>query len=57
MPIVTIQVAAGVLDTRSFGAVGKMFSSGLAIATTAGAAATDTAALPTAGVQISATYA
>lgn len=57
VPILTIPVAAGVLETRSFGAVGKVFSTGLAIATTTGAAATDTTALPTAGVQISATYA
>lgn len=55
IPVLTIPVPANTTVNMAFG-LGKAFSTGLSIAVTAGAAATDTANA-VAGVQISATYA
>lgn len=55
IPVLTIPVPANTTVNMAFG-LGKVFSTGLSIAVTAGAAATDTANA-VAGVQISATYA
>ena len=54
IPVLTIPVPANTTVNMAFG-LGKAFSTGLSIAVTAGAAATDTANA-VAGVQISATY-
>lgn len=55
VPIVTINAAAGATVLLEFGAVGKRFAAGIAVAATALVAATDTT-VPVAGAQISATY-
>lgn len=55
VPVVTIPAAAGTFQNVKFGANGKRFATGIAIATTAAAAATDTANA-VAGVQIHGTY-
>lgn len=55
VPTVTIPVAAGALVTLEFGQMGKRFSSGIGIAITAAAVATDTAAVA-AGIQVHGTY-
>ena len=55
VPIMTIPVPAKEFISYNFGAIGKRFALGLGLAVTAGAAATDTAAV-TAGAQISGTY-
>lgn len=54
-PVLTIPVAAGALVTLQFGPQGKRFTTGIAMAVTAAAAATDTA-VAVAGVQIHGTY-
>lgn len=55
VPVLTIPVAAGATVPMSFGPLGKRFNTGLSIAVTAAAAATDTAAT-VAGIQINAGY-
>lgn len=55
VPVVTFAVAANTTVVYEFGAVGKRFTTGIALAVTAGSAASDTAAF-VAGMQISATY-
>jgi hypothetical protein len=55
VPVLTIPVAAGTTVPIQFGALGKRFATGIAIAATAAAAATDTA-VAVAGVQINASY-
>lgn len=55
VPVLTIPVAAGATVALQFGSSGKRFTTGIAIAATAAAAATDTAAA-VAGVQINASY-
>jgi hypothetical protein len=55
VPVATIPVAAGAFMEIPFGTNGKRFATGIGIATTAGAAATDVAAIG-AGVQINATH-
>lgn len=55
VPMLTIPVAAGAFLPVNFAPIGKRFLTGLGIAVTAGAAATDTAAV-TAGAQIHITY-
>jgi len=55
VPILTVPVAAGALWSAEYGRFGKRFTTGLAIAITAGAAATDTAAVAV-GAQLSLTY-
>lgn len=55
IPVVTETVAAGATVQREFGAIGKRFSTGIALAATALPAATDTG-LAVAGVQIHGTY-
>ena len=55
VPVLTIPVAAGATVPLSFGPLGKRFTTGIAIAVTAAAAATDTAAT-VAGIQIHASY-
>ena len=55
VPVLTVPVAANTTVPAQFGTVGKRFATGIGIAVTAGAAATDTAAA-VAGVQINATY-
>lgn len=55
VPVVTIPVAASTIVPLNFGPIGKRFATGLAIAATAAAAATDTG-VAVAGVQIHATY-
>ena len=54
-PTVTIPVAAGALVSLEFGQMGKRFSTGIALAITAAAAASDTAAVA-AGIQVHGTY-
>lgn len=54
-PIITIPVAAGALVQMPFGLVGKRFTTGIGIATTANAVATDTTVVA-AGAQISITH-
>lgn len=56
VPLFVIPIAAGAFFTQSFGPVGKMFSTGLAMAITAAVGNTDTTAIA-AGVLVSATYA
>ena len=51
----TIPVAAGALYAAEFGRVGKRFATGIALAITGAAAATDTTAVA-AGAQLSMTY-
>ena len=55
VPLATIPVVAGGFVCYDFGSVGKQFGLGIALAVTAGAAATDTAAVA-AGAQISTTH-
>lgn len=55
IPTMTIPIPAGQLYATEFGQLGKRFSSGIGIAITAGAAATDTAAVA-AGIQVHGTY-
>lgn len=55
VPIMTIPVAAGAVWSAEFGRIGKRFSTGIALAITGAAAATDTTAIA-AGAQLSATY-
>lgn len=55
VPIMTIPVAAGALYAAEFGRVGKRFATGIALAITGAAAATDTTAVA-AGAQLSMTY-
>ena len=55
VPIFTLPVAAGATVNVGFAPIGKRLPLGLGIAVTAGAAATDTAAV-TVGAQIHATY-
>lgn len=55
VPVVTIPVPAGGSVTREFGALGKRFTTGIAIAATAGPLATDVAAA-VAGVQLHGSY-
>lgn len=55
VPIMTIPVAAGALWSAEFGRIGKRFSTGIALAITGAAAATDTTAVA-AGAQLSASY-
>lgn len=55
IPILTISVPAGTEKVLEFGALGKRFATGIGIATTAAAAATDTA-VAVAGVQIHGTF-
>lgn len=55
VPIVTLSVPANTTLPVEFGALGKRFSTGIAIAATAAAPATDTA-VAVAGVQISGTF-
>lgn len=55
VPVLTIPVAAGATVPMSFGSQGKRFATGIAIAATAAAVATDTA-VAVAGVQINASY-
>ena len=55
VPLATIPVVAGEFVCYEFGSVGKQFGLGIALAVTAGAAATDTAAVA-AGAQISTTH-
>lgn len=55
IPTVTIPVAAGTLVSLEFGQMGKRFSTGIALAITAAAAASDTAAVA-AGIQVHGTY-
>lgn len=55
IPTVTIPVAAGALVSLEFGQMGKRFSTGIALAITAAAAASDTAAVA-AGIQVHGTY-
>lgn len=56
VPLFVIPIAAGAFFTQSFGPVGKMFSTGLAMAITAAVGNTDTTPIA-AGVLVSATYA
>ena len=55
VPVFTQAVAAGATVALSFGQVGKRFATGIGIACTAAAAATDTV-VSVAGIQINATY-
>lgn len=55
VPKLTIAVPVNTEKVVEFGAMGKRFGTGIAIATTTGAGATDNTA-PTAGIQISASY-
>ena len=55
VPVLTQAVAAGATVALSFGQVGKRFATGIGIACTAAAAATDTV-VSVAGIQINATY-
>ena len=55
VPVLTISVPANTTVAMQFGSQGKRFATGIALAVTAAAAATDTAAA-VAGVQLSATY-
>jgi len=55
VPVLTQAVAAGATVALSFGQVGKRFATGIGIACTAAAAATDTG-VSVAGIQINATY-
>jgi len=55
VPIITFQIAANTTSTYEFGPIGKRFSTGIAIAATGAAAATDTS-VAVAGVQITGTY-
>lgn len=55
VPILTLSVPATTTLALPFGAVGKRFSTGIALAATAAALATDTG-VAVAGVQISGTY-
>lgn len=55
VPVLTIPAPAGSLQSPNLGPIGKRFSSGIAVAVTAAAAATDTAN-SVAGVQVHATY-
>lgn len=55
VPIITIPVAAGALWQGGFGRAGKRFSTGIGIAVTGAAAATDATAVA-AGAQISGSY-
>lgn len=55
VPVFTQAVAAGATVALSFGQVGKRFATGIGIACTAAAAATDTG-VSVAGIQINATY-
>ncbi len=55
VPIVTFQVAANATVTYQFGPVGKRFTTGIAMAITGAAPATDTTVF-VAGMQVSATY-
>ena len=55
VPLATIPVVAGGFVCYDFGSVGKQFGLGIALAVTAGAAATDTAAVA-AGAQISTSH-
>jgi hypothetical protein len=54
-PVLTIPVAAGACVPIQFGAQGKRFATGIALAATGAAASTDTTAT-VAGIQINATY-
>jgi len=55
IPIATFPVAANATVTYEFGAIGKRFTTGIALAVTGAAAATDTTAF-VAGMQINGTY-
>ena len=55
VPTLTMAIPAGGCVVQDFGRVGQRYGTGIGIATTAGAPATDTAAVA-AGVQIHATY-
>ena len=55
VPIMTIPVAAGAVWSAEFGRIGKRFSTGIALAITGAAAATDTTAIA-AGAQVSGSY-
>lgn len=55
VPVLTIPVAGGVVASVELGAIGKRFATGIGIAVTAAAAATDTANA-VAGVQVHGTY-
>ena len=55
VPVLTQAVAAGATVALSFGQVGKRFATGIGIACTAAAAATDTG-VSVAGIQVNATY-
>lgn len=55
VPIMTIPVAAGALYAAEFGRIGKRFSTGIALAITGAAAATDTTAIAV-GAQVSGSY-
>lgn len=55
IPVMTIPVAAGAFFVAQFGALGKRFSTGIALAATANSATSDTTAI-TAGALVSSTY-
>lgn len=55
VPILTVPVAAGALWSAEYGRFGKRFATGLAIAITGAAVATDTTAVAV-GAQLSLTY-
>ena len=55
VPVMTIPVAAGTVQSFNFGAIGQRFLAGIGVAATAGGLATDTAAA-VAGVQIAVTF-
>ena len=55
VPIMTIPVAAGAVWSAEFGRIGKRFSTGIALAITGAAAATDTTVIA-AGAQVSGSY-
>lgn len=56
VPLLVIPIAAGAFFAQSFGTVGKLFGTGLAMAITGAVGNTDTTAI-SAGVLVSATYA
>lgn len=55
VPVMTIPVAAGTVQSFNFGTIGQRFLAGIGVAATAGGLATDTAAA-VAGVQIAVTF-
>ena len=55
VPVLTIPAPAGATQVLNLGALGKRFATGVGIAVTAAAAATDTG-VTVAGIQVGATY-